>query len=103
MSTPTYSHYRLGQLVRFTGTFVNIDGENQDPDTVMFAFRGPSDTDATEYTHPADAELVKDGIGIYHVDLDLHTVGTWHYRFYSTGTGQAAEESRVIVQQSNFD
>lgn len=103
MSTPTYNHYDLGQLVRITGTFTDSGGTVTDPATVIFAYKAPGDTAATEYTYGVDAEVVNSGTGVYYVDLDLDEVGTWYYRFYSTGTGQAAEESRLIVQESNFD
>lgn len=103
MSTPVYNHYTLGQLVRVTGTFKDSDEVVQDPDNVYFSYKAPSDTTATTYTYDVDAELVKDSTGVYHVDIDANEVGTWPYRFFSTGNGQASEECRFIVQQSNFD
>jgi len=94
--------YDVGDLVRCTGTFTNAAGTAVDPTAVSFMLRAPSGTETT-YTYGVDAELVRDGTGVYHVDVDADEEGAWYYRFESTGTGQAAEESRFYVDQSMFD
>ena len=86
-----------------SGAFTDSDDVAQDPTVVLFAFKAPSDTTATVYTYGVDAELVKDSTGNYHVDLDTDEVGNWRVRFYSTGTGQAAEETYFHIRESYFD
>lgn len=90
-----------GDLVRCSGAFTDSDGNATDPTVVLFKFQNPAGTE-TSYTYGVDAELVKDSTGNYHVDINANAVGTWYYRFYSTGTGQAADESAFIVADSEF-
>ncbi len=52
----------------------------------------------TTYVYLTDNELVKDSTGKYHVDINANAAGTWYYRFFSTGTGQAAEERQFEVR-----
>ena len=94
--------YQVGDLVRVTGTFTDGDGNAQDPDAVLCQVRDPSKT-TVEYEYGADAEVVKDSTGVYHVDVDVDEAGWWAYRWYATGTGQAADEGRFRAEDSEFD
>lgn len=86
------AQYDVGDLLRVTGTF--DDGlappTNLDPTTVRFQYTTPDRVETT-LTYGIDVAVVKDSTGTYHVDLDLNQAGPWHYRFFSTGTGQASE------------
>jgi len=93
--------YDVGNLVHCYGAFKNCDAEGIDPSNVYFKFKEPSG-EITTYTYGTDAALVRDSIGDYHVDVDVDEAGTWYYRFYSTGTGQAAAESNFVVRASEF-
>ena len=88
-----------GDLVRCTGTFTDSAGDATDPAAVFFQFTNPAGTQ-TEYEYGADAELVKSATGIYYVDVDVSSAGRWYYRFYSTGTGQAADEQLFDVEET---
>ncbi len=94
--------YALGNDVVCSALFRSSEGVVADPDTVSFSFRN-GDGDVTTYVYGTDAEVVKDSVGNYHVNVDASARGTWHYRFYSTGTGKAADEKSFKVVQSNFD
>lgn len=83
--------YETGDLVRCSAVWTDADGNYLDPTVVKFRFKSPDGT-TTTYTHGVDAELVRDDTGRYHVDVDVDAAGVWWYRFYSTGTGQAAGE-----------
>jgi hypothetical protein len=96
----TRNLYDIGDLVRCTGTFAS-SGTNVNPSAVMFKVRTPAGV-VTTYTYGVDAALVRDATGVYHVDVSADTAGDWLYRFWSTGTGQAAEEGRFRVQSSLF-
>ena len=91
--------YDLGDVIRCSGSFVNSASTAIDPTNVYAKIKVPSGT-ITTYTYGVDAELVKDSVGNYHVDVDASTSGTFLYRFYSTGTGQAAEEAAFVVEPS---
>jgi len=94
-------HFDKGDEVRVQTTFTDGDGVAIDPDAVLFKFSDPSGN-TTSYEYGADAELVKDGTGVYHVDIDCDEAGEWRWKFYSTGTGQAADEDSFIIDQSWF-
>lgn len=94
--------FSLGQLTRITGTFTDADGDAIDPTAVFVVIKEPDDTE-TEYQYSVDPEVVKETTGIYHLDQDCNAAGWWAWRVYSTGTGQAAEEGRFQVAESEFD
>lgn len=94
--------YDPGDLVRCTATFQNPATDAYvDPSTVAFKYRNGNGT-VTTLTYGADVSLVKDSTGIYHVDVDAATAGTWHYRFESTGTYKAAQEGTFTVTSGSF-
>lgn len=93
--------FTVGDLVVCSASFVDDDGEAIDPSEVGFKVKDPSGN-VTSYVYGDDIELVNDGTGEYHVDVNADEAGTWNYRFYSTGTGQAAEESTFTVETSQF-
>lgn len=90
-----------GQLVRVSAEFQNPStGADVDPTTVKFDWRVGTGT-VTTYTYPTT--IVKDSVGNYHVDIDASTVGTYYWRFYGTGSNQAADEgSFEVVSGGNF-
>lgn len=93
------SIYDKGDVVRCSGAFTDSDGVAQDPAAVFCEYRDPSGN-VTDLEYGVDGELVKSAVGSYYVDVDADEVGFWYYRFYSTGTGQAADEDvfRVASQ-----
>ena len=96
------NNYDRGDLIRCSGVFTDAAGSAQDPDVVIFKFTDPSGT-TTTYTYNAEAELVKDSVGNYHVDVNADATGLWRTRWEATGTGQAADESAFRVAESQFD
>ena len=94
--------YQVGDLVRATGTFTNAALAPIDPSAVFGQYRDPSGN-TTTLTYGVDAALVRDSQGIYHIDIKVDEPRNWHYRFYSTGTGQAANEASFHVVGTEFD
>ena len=97
MGTEGFKRHDLGDLVRVSGEFRNSTNDLADPTAVNLSFRTPAGV-TTTYIYSTDAELVKDTTGKYHVDIDANESGVWYYRFFSTGTGQAAEERQFVVR-----
>lgn len=89
--------YDEGNVLRVTGTFT-LNGSVTDPTDVFLEFKKPGAV-AVEYEYGVDVELVKSSTGVYYVDLDLDTPGRWLYRFFSTGTGQAARPRSFYVKK----
>jgi hypothetical protein len=88
--------YALGNLVRVSAAFTNSVGAAVDPAVVKCQVRTPDGT-VTTYTYGTDAEVIKSATGAYYLDVDAATAGEWRYRWYSTGSGQAADEGRFYV------
>ena len=97
----TLSTYDKGDLVRVTGTFTDSAGSATDPSVVICQYVDPSGNTVSK-TYITDAEVVKDSTGVYHLDIDADEVGSWHYRWYATGTGQSAGENSFNVRNSYF-
>ena len=92
--------YPLGAVVRANCAFTTNSAAD-DPTTVQAKIRTPSGT-ITAYIYGTDAQLIRDSIGNYHVDISATAAGVWSYRFIGTGTGQAANETEFYVQASDF-
>jgi hypothetical protein len=98
----TIKEYDLGDAVTVRAAFTNPTTQAAlDPDAVFFKYKNPAGTIVT-LQYGSDAALVKDSTGIYHVDVNANAAGKWLYRFYSTGTGQAAEEGAFKIRRSSF-
>ena len=96
----TRNAYDIGDLVRCTGTFAS-SGTNVNPDAIMFKVKTPAGV-VTTLTYGTDAALVRDSTGVYHVDVSVAEAGEYVYRFWSTGTGQAASEGQFVVKATLF-
>lgn len=95
--------YDIGDMVRlFTeGPFRDDGGNPVDPDVVLCKIRDPARVKTT-FQYGVDSDVVRDGVGLYHVDLVLNLSGTWYYRWQSTGNLVTAEETSFIVRLSVF-
>ncbi len=93
--------YVKGTDVTVSAVFKNAAGVAADPTAVFFSVKDPEGTE-TDYTYGVGIAIVKDSTGNYHINVDANMPGTWHYRFYSTGTVKAADEGAFTVSPSNF-
>ena len=89
--------YDLGDLIQISAVFTNQAGTALDPTAVLFRTKNPAGV-KVNLVYGVDAALVRDSEGHYHVNVDANVVGTWLYRFWSTGTGQGAETGSFIVE-----
>lgn len=89
--------YKQGAVVRVSNEFTQ-SGVAADPTTVKLTVVRPNGLRNT-YTYLApDAVIVKDSTGNYHADLSAIIPGTWTYRWFSEGTGQAADDKTFLVE-----
>jgi hypothetical protein len=89
--------YYTGQSVRLSASFTDPETElPYDPATVSFTCRPPSGV-ALSKTYPENPDVVRDGVGEYHLDLIAAEPGEWHYRAQGAGGGQAADECMFVV------
>jgi hypothetical protein len=95
--------YNKGTLVRCSAHFTDIDGDDADPTTVVFKFKGPDDEEVTTYTYPDDNEIVvKDSVGHYHSDVLGDYKGDWVYYFQGTGAVQIADEGSFRIVEGRL-
>lgn len=96
--------YANGSLVRLSAVFENALGSVMDPDAVRVETISPENVGGrppgrlTSYTYGVDAALMKDSVGRYHIDVSVAFNGIWRWRWYSSGTGQAADEGTFLVE-----
>ena len=89
-------HYDIGDLPRCSAAFTDTDDVAIDPTALTFTFKDSSGN-TTVYTYGVDAQLVKDSVGNYHVDVSVDEAGLWLYWFKATGVAQAVGEQSFYV------
>ena len=91
-----------GNIVRCTASFRDVtSGSAVDPTVVKFKIETPAGA-AIEYTYGDGDQVQQSAVGEYYSDVDINAEGIWHFRFASTGTGQAAEEDSFSVPKTKF-
>jgi len=93
----TIHSYFVGAVVTLAGAFTNPAGAAVDPSAVTFTLREP-DATYTVYEFGVDAELIRDGVGLYHVDWTAAKAGMHCWGMAGTGTAQAVNEGEFEVE-----
>jgi len=93
--------YDVGDLVRITGTLLDVSSNVLDPTGLVVKVETPAGV-TTTLTYGTDVALVKLSTGVYYTDVNVTEAGYWRYRFAATGTGQAAAEGTFQVRESSF-
>ena len=93
--------FDIGDITRLTVTFKNLAGTVVDPTTVKIQIKLPEST-VVEYIYLIDAEIIKDSVGIYHIDFLITQGGIHYYKWSGTGSVYAAEESQFFVKITQF-
>lgn len=107
--------YDVGELVRVcsyqivnglkVNGFTDSNGAAVDPTAVMLRYwrvnnDGTLNGTVTTKVYLTDP-ITRDGTGLYHFDVDTTSApGQYEYRWYSTGTGQAAQDGAFYVKPS---
>lgn len=94
-------NYEIGQRIRvYTQEPFSVSGVATDPTDINLQIRKPDGT-ITIYDY-ALGEIIRDGAGNYHKDIDIDMDGSWYYRWVGTGTVVAANENWFLVNPSQF-
>jgi len=91
----TYS----GPILSPAGGFRDVNGNLADPTTVTLQYRPGTGQAVVTVTYPS-APIVKDGVGLYHADLDTTpatATGVWTYECIGTGAVQAPARNAFAV------
>lgn len=96
--------YDRGDTARASASITDIDDKLIDPTVLVFRALRPSGTEFTrEYEPEAEGDVVRDGKGEYHIDVELDEVGDWPYRWEGSGGVGVAEEGVLTVHRSAFE
>lgn len=93
--------YDVGDFPKLIFEVTDRVGENVDPSTVRVKIKRPNDI-VEVYEHGVDPELVKDAVGIYHLEWSLTADGPWFVRVEVSGSHEAAEERGLTVRRTAF-
>lgn len=88
-----YNTHPLGRLVEVKGVFTDPKNGDAplDPSSVNLAVRRPGGQ-VDDYEFGVGVVIVKEEVGTYVANINASTPGDWYYRWWSTGTGQTADE-----------
>lgn len=88
--------YVNGSKVTVRAVFRDDDGALFDPTVVIAKYATPANA-VTSLTYPTT--IVKDAVGLYHLDITVNRAGDWRYRWQGD---DAAVEGRFRVKPSIF-
>lgn len=89
----------IGNTRRVIATFKDLNGDVFDGTTVTVTVQNGLGV-KTVYTYGVDAIIVRDSLGVYHIDLVLNVAGTWGYYWQSSGNVAAAGEGFISVKKA---
>jgi hypothetical protein len=99
-STLSTTTYDVGDRVKLSAEIRDLESVGSpliDPDTLVFKMLEPNAT-ITTYTYGVDPELVRDSVGVFHVEWDVDQAGNHWSRFAASGNVGAAEERGFKVR-----
>lgn len=97
MTTPAYD---LADVRRLSAAVTDSDAAAADPTGLSFTLQPPDGVTVT-YVYGTDAELVKDSVGNYHVDITLSQPGRWAYKFNATGSNAQMTSGELFVRRDS--
>ena len=89
--------------VRFSASIKNASSVLADPTTISLQIFDSGNAQSASYLQGTDAELVKDGTGLYHADYVIPSTGSlglWAWKWKSTGSHAGAESGTFLVSPS---
>lgn len=93
--------YDKGDSVRVKADFTDVTGSTPvDPNTITCEIKDPANV-TTTYTFGASA-IIKEAIGVYHLDFTVNQVGYWSYRWAGVGGYTAKEWQKFYVSPDPF-
>lgn len=91
--------YDVGDRTRLTATFTDdITGNPADPTVITLRVKPPKTNAIVMVSNSSPQQIFKDSTGVYHADIDVTVSGTWHYKWFGTGSLVAAEEATFFVR-----
>jgi len=95
--------YYPGASVRLRAQFrTENDTVPTDPSTLFFQWKDPTGFVSTVWYSLDPTMIVRDDVGLYHVDLTLALAGQYDWKFQGFGACVATQEGKIRVQPSYF-
>lgn len=85
--------YTQGELIRLSASFIGSDASPINPGDVFLNLKYPTGASISI----SGSSIINASPGIYQTEIDASLPGRWHYRWYSTGCGQAAKSNYFKV------
>lgn len=96
----TSTPFDIGDTVRLSAVFTNMEDAPADPTVVTLRIRKPDGT-ITVLTYAA-AQITRDGLGEFHYDYPIAVSGDHYYRYEGTGNVATASETFFRVNKSKI-
>jgi hypothetical protein len=93
--------YDIGDLVRLTGNFKDVNNVLTDPSIITLEVIDPA-LKQTNYVYGIGNQIVKSSTGIYYTQTSPDQSGKWQYRWLGTGAVTTAEAGFFYVRASAF-
>lgn len=89
--------YDAGDIVRISVAFAALGGQGVDPSSIYLALKTPSGVESRGFG--SDERIVKVSTGNFFFDLSADLPGDYFYRWFSTGSAQAAAVGNFRVHE----
>lgn len=96
----THRTYDTGDRRKLAISVLDEDDQPADPAVLFFRIKEP-DGVITSYQYGTDSELIRTGVGVFHVYWDCAKAGLHQWRFEASGNINVAEESTFAVRPAN--
>jgi hypothetical protein len=91
--------YIIGEVARLSLRVADLTGLAADPGSVTLKIK-PGAGAVADYLYGSAPEVVRDGAGLYHADIELTAAGLWAYRWQLTTPNAGAAEGVINVSKS---
>ena len=91
----------IGEAARLSVAIADPTGAAADPGALRLKTKSPAGT-LTTYTYGSSGELVRDGVGNYHADIQLTAAGQWFWRWETDAPNAGAAEGSLSVASSSL-
>ena len=93
--------FLVGQVARLKARCYDMAGVSVDPGGLAFKFRY-GDGAVTTKLFGIDTDIVRDGVGEFHIDIPLSAAGVLHFRWESNSPNTGAAEGKIPVAAGRF-
>lgn len=95
--------YIIGDATRISLSIIDAaTGDLVDPGGIALKLRTPAGI-VTTHTYTPDAGIVvRDGVGLFHAELDLNAHGRWYWRWQTVAPSVGVAEGSLQVLRTRF-